>query len=155
MSSTLCCPLHPTICYRYTHPKTHSSSTNHLPSLTVSPPIIIGISFDGTHFLTNSYSYEKNYAFLPGFVLLVKLIRLLFSPSIGIIIILVVNKICTALSSVVLMNIVNQLTRESRLGTLSAVLFLFNPASIFYHAVYSEAIYSLIVFAGIFKALGI
>jgi Gpi18-like mannosyltransferase len=87
--------------------------------------------------LTNTYKHEKNYAFLPGFVIIIRLLELIFSPSITILIILIINKISTTLASSVLMNITILITGNHNLGKLTAIIFLFNPASIFYHAVYS------------------
>jgi uncharacterized membrane protein len=60
-----------------------------------------------------------------------------FSLSTSIMIILLINKICTALSSIILFNIGKILTKNHKVSLVSGILFLFNPASIFYHAVYS------------------
>ena len=48
------------------------------------------------------------------------------------------------------MNTVNLVSDNKNLGLLAGILFLFNPVSIFFHAVYSEAIYTFLTFAGIY-----
>lgn len=83
------------------------------------------------------------------------MIQSMFSIESSIAIILIINKVCTALSSIILYNLVKLLTKNQKVSLVASILFLFNPASVFYHAVYSEAIYALISFTGIYKALKI
>ena len=80
--------------------------------LLISPynPFYYSVSYDGAQFLTNKYHWEKNYAFLPGFTMLTRILCSIFSPTVSIIIILLINKTATAFSSIVLKNMIYKFT---------------------------------------------
>lgn len=65
------------------------------------------------------------------------------------VLVVLVNKGMTAMAAVYLYRIAYHLTKSLKVAKASAVLFLFNPASIFYHAVYSEPLYTCITFIAI------
>lgn len=119
------------------------------------------VSYDGLHYLTNFYQWEKNYAFLPGYVTFIRLLEralqwITFRDNVNVLLVfvlVVVNKVLTAVSAAYLYRIAWKVTDSVRVGRAAALVFLFNPASIFYHAVYSEPLYCCVTFAAIFAFL--
>lgn len=103
------------------------------------------ISFDGMHYLTNHYLWEKNYAFLPGYVTFIRAVEALLqlitrATDVNWLLVaalVIINKTLTAVSAAYLSRIATKVTSNPRLGRAAAIIFLFNPASIFYHSVYS------------------
>jgi len=101
--------------------------------------------------------WEKNYAFLPGYVRLTQgvegLLQLITrSENVkGPLVLLLVaaNKVLTAVSAAYLYRIACSITGNPRIGRAAATVFLFNPASIFYHSVYSEPLYCCCTFLAI------
>jgi phosphatidylinositol glycan class V len=106
--------------------------------------------------MTNHYDWEINYAFLPGIVTFIRTFEIVakylaggYADTLWVVMVVVVNKGLTALAAVYLYRIAYRLTKTERVARASAIVFLFNPASIFYHAVYSEPLYSCLTFIAI------
>lgn len=66
-----------------------------------------------------------------------------------VLLLVVANKVLTALSAAYLYRLASNITNNPRIGRAAATLFLFNPASIFYHSVYSEPLYCYLTFMAI------
>lgn len=66
--------------------------------------------------------------------------------------VVVVNKVLTGLAAGVMWQIGWRFGGRE-LGMAAAVLFLFNPASVFYHSVYSEPIFAFLTMLAIKYAL--
>jgi hypothetical protein len=68
-----------------------------------------------------------------------------------VIVLIVINKLLTAWSAVLLCQLIEHILTKS-LAFNSAVLFLFNPASIFYHSVYTEPMFCVMTFWALRRA---
>lgn len=95
---------------------------------------------------------------MPGFVWVTKEVEKLMAlafdrPQIpAVIALVIINKVLTAWSAVLLYQLAERIAgRGLALGT--AVLFLYNPASIFYHSVYSEPLFCVLTFQAIKKVV--
>ena len=94
--------------------------------------------------MSNEYQWEINYAFLPGYVTFIKVFKTLLTmifggeqPVLLLVILISLNKIFTAISAVFLYKLSLKQFSDESLAKASTIVFLFNPASIFYHVVYS------------------
>ncbi|KAK8958510.1 hypothetical protein KSP40_PGU002961 [Platanthera guangdongensis] len=105
------------------------------------------------------YEYEQTYAFLPLLPISIAFLsRSVFAPLIP----MVGYRAVLALSGYVLNNLAFVLAaiyfyklsflilKDSEASLQASVLFCFNPASIFYSSIYSESLYALFSFCGIF-----
>lgn len=108
------------------------------------------------------YEYEQTYAFLPLLPLCMRyLSNTVFAPLVP----LMGYRAVLALSGYILNNIafvfaalfLYKLTlivfKDSKAASLATALFCFNPASIFYSSIYSESLFSLLSFAGVYYLL--
>ncbi|GFR47147.1 hypothetical protein Agub_g8838 [Astrephomene gubernaculifera] len=87
---------------------------------------------------SRGYVYEQYYAFfplLPGLVSWAP--RGLFAP-----LLLALNAVASITTTVLLYRLGSRLTRDSRLAALACLFFIFNPATIFQAAPYTEAAFA-------------
>lgn len=119
------------------------------------------LSYDGLIFIENQYEWESNFAFLPGFVWVVRLVKWIVSMGVAeeelqrtlvVLGVILINKLLTAYTSLVLYQIAGNYGGKG-LSLSAGVLFLFNPSSVFYHSVYSEPIFACLTMQAIKFAL--
>lgn len=143
---------------------TDSANPDVLPVLlpNVGSAIERSIVWDGVYFVRIAecgYEYEQTYAFLPLLPLCISFLsRTVFAPLVPIIgyravlgfsgyVINNVAFVCAALCLYLLSVIV---LKDRELAFRASILFCFNPASIFYSSIYSESLYALLTFGGLY-----
>ncbi|KAH9301909.1 hypothetical protein KI387_013492, partial [Taxus chinensis] len=108
------------------------------------------------------YEYEQTYAFLPLLPLsmqfLSKTVLAPLVPVFGQRAVLAfsgytLNNIAFVLSALFLYKLTLLVFKDSKAALQTTALFCFNPASIFYSSIYSESLFSLLSFAGIYSLL--
>jgi len=111
----------------------------------------IALNFDGYHYFYNSYDYEPNYAFFGGLVYLIKIVVWFVGERASIYIIIGLNRLLFVLNLGLLHGILACLTKTkaSKLIDFGIYVYLFNPASIFFHQIYTESIYTFFSFLAI------
>jgi phosphatidylinositol glycan class V len=118
--------------------------------------------WDAEHFLhisEHGYTYENNLAFYPLYPLCIKMIRYVvinatpfFSVRVlSLLIGVLINVIFFAKAANSLYELARQVLKDQRKAEVAAVLFCFNPASIFFTAPYSESLYSWLSFSLMLK----
>ncbi|KAL8457586.1 hypothetical protein ACS0TY_035450 [Phlomoides rotata] len=143
-------------------------------SSTSPPPVILprvgsaiesSIVWDGVYFIRIAecgYEYEQTYAFLPLLPLCVSLLsKTVFAPLVHVI----GYRAVLALSGYVLNNIVFIIAslylywisvivlKDKEVALRASTLFCLNPASIFYSSIYSESLYAVLSFGGLYHYL--
>ena len=114
--------------------------------------------WDAIHFLhiaQHGYVFEHSAAFFPLYPLLIRLVatRLFNSadPRVYLLSSVLLNFIFFNAACVYLHALTLKLfKRSSRMATLTCLLFCLNPANIFFTAPYSESLYSMLTFAGLY-----
>ncbi|EFO17749.1 hypothetical protein LOAG_10750 [Loa loa] len=117
--------------------------------------------WDAVHFLhiaQYGYTYENNLAFFPLFPTLIYSFTLIWSWALPfvhfstaiILTAVTVNFIAFTLCGQLLYALLLMLTKSKKLALLACLVFTFNPASVFFSAVYSESVYMLLTFCGMF-----
>ncbi|KAM3721143.1 GPI mannosyltransferase [Dirofilaria immitis] len=117
--------------------------------------------WDAVHFLhiaQYGYTYENNLAFFPFFPTLIYFFTLIWSWAVPfihfstaiVLTALTVNFIAFILCGQLLYALLLILTKSTKLALLACLVFTLNPASIFFSAVYSEGVYMLLTFCGMF-----
>ncbi|CAD8106855.1 unnamed protein product [Paramecium primaurelia] len=95
--------------------------------------------------MENDYRYFKNHAFGYGIVLLGKV----FSNSL--IYLLILQKICNAISTQLIYKIsMHYSNNNQKFSQLSALLFIFTPASVFFNSLYTESFFAFLVLVAIY-----
>ncbi|KMZ69600.1 GPI mannosyltransferase [Zostera marina] len=106
------------------------------------------------------YEYEQTYAFFPILPVLISLMsRSVFAPLIPIVgyrAVLglsgyVLNNIAFVLAAMYFYRLSVLVLKEPAAAMRASVLFCFNPASIFYSSVYTESLYALFSFGGLYN----
>lgn len=111
------------------------------------------------HIAEFGYSYENCLAFQPLFPLSIKLLRFaiinitpcLSVRALSLLIGVIINVIFFAKAANKLFELARKVFRDQRKAELAAILFCFNPASIFFTAPYSESLYSWLSFSVMLK----
>eukprot|EP00250_Pteridium_aquilinum_P015990 c22875_g1_i1 orf=90-1604(+) len=123
------------------------------------------IVWDGVYYVRIAecgYEYEQTFAFLPVFPLCIRFIaNTVLSgliPFVGYRATLglsgfLFNNIAFVLSAILLHKVSFKVLKDERLAYQSTALFCLNPASIFYASIYSESLFSLLSFAGLWEFL--
>ncbi|KAL3998569.1 Mannosyltransferase (PIG-V) family protein [Acanthocheilonema viteae] len=117
--------------------------------------------WDAVHFLhiaQYGYTYENNLAFFPLFPTLIYSLTLIWSWAVPFIhfstavifTAITVNFVAFVLCGQLLYAFLLMFTKSTKLALLACVVFTLNPASIFFSAVYSESVYMLLTFCGMF-----
>ncbi|KAL9680670.1 hypothetical protein QQ045_018555 [Rhodiola kirilowii] len=108
------------------------------------------------------YEYEQTYAFLPLFPICMRVLsRTVFRPLvllIGLRAVLgvsgyLLNIAAFSFAAMYMYRLSLLILKDSEASLQAAVLFCFNPASIFYSSVYSESLYSLLSVGGVYHLL--
>ncbi|XP_068660456.1 uncharacterized protein [Aristolochia californica] len=123
------------------------------------------IVWDGVYFVRIAqcgYEYEQTYAFLPLVPLCIRFLsRYVFGlliPVIGYRAVLalsgyVTSNVAFTFAAVYLYRLSCLVLEDSEAAFRASIFFCFNPASIFYSSVYSESLYSLGSFGGMYHLL--
>ncbi|OZC12692.1 mannosyltransferase [Onchocerca flexuosa] len=117
--------------------------------------------WDAVHFLhiaQYGYTYENNLAFFPLFPTLIYCFTLTWSWAVPfihfstaiVLTALTINFVAFVLCGQLLYALLLIFTKSTKLALLACLVFTLNPASIFFSAVYSESVYMLLTFCGIF-----
>lgn len=135
------------------------------PFLKLSQALERSIVWDGVYYIRIAecgYEYEQTFAFLPVLPLCVRCIA---NTALSWMIPFVGYRATLGLSGLLLNNIAFLLAatyfykvsclvlQDERLSYLSTALFCLNPASIFYSSIYSESLFALVSFAGLWAYL--
>ncbi|KAK9122640.1 hypothetical protein Sjap_012242 [Stephania japonica] len=145
------------------------SSHQTLNSPPISPSIGSSIEssivWDGVYFARIAqcgYEYEQTFAFLPLLPVLMYLVAHTvlapLVPVIGYRAVLglsgyVISNVAFLFAAVYLYRLSVIVLKDRKASLLATILFCFNPASIFYSSVYSESLYSLFSFGGLYYLL--
>ncbi|XP_057449100.1 uncharacterized protein LOC130740483 [Lotus japonicus] len=160
-----------TICRTLLSPYDTSSPLNPpcLSSTTTSnhplPPqsrIENSVVWDSIYFLRIAqcgYEYEQTYAFLPLLPLSISFFsRTVFAPLIPFfgqravlaLSAYVINNLAFVLAALFLYRLSITILKDPEVALRATILFCFNPASIFYSSIYSESLYALLSFEGLY-----
>ncbi|XP_065888631.1 GPI mannosyltransferase 2-like isoform X2 [Dysidea avara] len=109
------------------------------------------------HVAHHGYQYEQCVAFFPLYPLMVHVLYRLASPWVPLLhdkdIILVcgvcVNICAFLLAGLVLFKLTNQMFHNPRLSHMTIILFCINPAIVFMTTTYTESLFTLLVFTGL------
>ncbi|KAK9170534.1 hypothetical protein Syun_002674 [Stephania yunnanensis] len=145
------------------------SSHQALNSAPISPSIGSAIEssivWDGVYFARIAqcgYEYEQTFAFLPLLpILMYSVAHTVLAPLVPVIgyrAVLglsgyVINNVAFVFAAVYLYRLSAIVLKDRKASLLATILFCFNPASIFYSSVYSESLYSLFSFGGLYYLL--
>ncbi|KAG9457730.1 hypothetical protein H6P81_002238 [Aristolochia fimbriata] len=123
------------------------------------------VVWDGVYFVRIAqcgYEYEQTYAFLPLLPFCIRLLsRSVFVPLVPVVgyrAVLalsghVISNVAFAFAALYLYRLSLLVLEDSEAAYRASIFFCFNPASIFYSSVYSESLYSLGSFGGIYHLL--
>ncbi|XP_039451935.1 GPI mannosyltransferase 2 [Culex pipiens pallens] len=114
--------------------------------------------WDGQYFLHISeygYSYENTLAFFPLFPFLIKIATSSLGGStpmityreLSLVLAVLLNLVCFVLAAKALYKLSNLVLGNKKKSELAVILFCFNPASIFFTAPYTEALFSWLSFS--------
>lgn len=110
---------------------------------------------DNIYFINNEYVWEHNYAFLPGYVVVLKVLRLLASLAFTddvlqkkcfLIFGLLLNAVFTALASVNLFRLTELLTERKDVAKIACIVFYFCTGGAALRMLYSEAFFCFLLF---------
>lgn len=116
------------------------------------------VRWDAQHHLHISiygYAYEQSLAFFPGFALCIRAIsyfaKIALFPlnlvSVHLISSVLLNLVCFTLAAKTLFRLTYKKLQDENVAYLTCFLFCINPASVFFSAPYSEALFSYISFS--------
>lgn len=97
-------------------------------------------NFDGFHFIDNYYAYLPNFAFLPGYNLLVRFVCSNFG-SFAVLILSLINSVIVYFSALEIVKICRYINIFEKNSRKCGLLFIYNPSGVYYHSVYTESIY--------------
>lgn len=114
--------------------------------------------WDGQYFLHISeygYSYENTLAFFPLFPFIIKIATSSLGGStpmityreLSLVLAVLLNLVCFVLAAKALYKLSNLVLGNKKKSELAVILFCFNPASIFFTAPYTEALFSWLSFS--------
>ncbi|KAG7951138.1 hypothetical protein I3843_13G151700 [Carya illinoinensis] len=153
-----------------TTPPPHSNpsclSHHHDPPLILFPSVASaverGVVWDSVYFLRIAhcgYEYELSYAFLPLLPLAISFLsRTVFAPLVPLIgyrAVLelsgsVINNLTFVFAAIYFYKLSVIILKDSDSALRASILFCFNPAAVFYSAIYSESLYALFSIGGIY-----
>ncbi|KAL4657497.1 GPI mannosyltransferase 2-like [Arapaima gigas] len=122
--------------------------------------------WDAEHYLfiaEHGYLYEHNFAFFPLFPLCLRAVSgSLLWPLAGwlsghgrlLVAVALLNSIFTVLATAALYGLSCRVLQERRLALLSSLLFCLTPANVFLAAGYSESLFAVLVFGGLWLLEG-
>lgn len=111
------------------------------------------------HISEHGYTYENTLAFFPLYPLCIKMVRYVLVNvfpfisvhTLSLLIGIILNVIFFAKATNALYELGRKVLRDQRKAEIAAILFCFNPASIFFTAPYSESLYSYLSFSLMLK----
>lgn len=111
------------------------------------------------HISEHGYTYENTLAFFPLYPLCIKIVRyalvnvlpFMSVHTLSLLIGIVLNVIFFAKASNAVYELGRRVLKDQRKAEIAAILFCFNPASIFFTAPYSESLYSWLSFTLMIK----
>ena len=113
--------------------------------------------WDGVYFARIArcgYENEQEHAFFPGYPLAIRSVSAVFSkePSRQVIVLsgFIVSNAAFVVAAIFLYSLTKAVFSDELLSRASALLFCFNPASIFMSSVYTESLFALFAFGGMF-----
>ncbi|CAM6112845.1 unnamed protein product [Calypogeia fissa] len=123
------------------------------------------VVWDGVYYIRIAecgYEYEQAYAFLPALPLLIRLMSqtifynlipvLGLRPTLALSGYVIIN-LSFVLAAYYLYRLSKQVLEDEKQALVAVALFCFNPASTFYSAIYSESLFALFSFAGLWHFL--
>lgn len=111
------------------------------------------------HISEHGYTYENTLAFYPLYPLCIKVVRYILVNifpfmtvhTLSLLIGVILNVIFFAKASNAIYELGRRVLRDQRKAEIAAILFCFNPASIFFTAPYSESLYAWLSFTLMIK----
>lgn len=111
------------------------------------------------HISEHGYTYENTLAFFPLYPLCIKIVRYIVAHvisfmtvhTLSLLIGIILNVIFFAKASNAVYELGRRVLKDQRKAEVAAILFCFNPASIFFTAPYSESLYSWLSFTLMIK----
>lgn len=94
------------------------------------------INFDGYHYVANNYTHLPNFAFLPGFTYIAKIV-FIYLPYPAALFISILNKTFFWISIQSLYQICLNLRLSPKQTRKCVLIFIYNPVAVFFHSVYS------------------
>ncbi|XP_015960212.1 uncharacterized protein LOC107484108 [Arachis duranensis] len=151
-------------CLTANHTHTHTlpqSQTLLLPKLAFA--LENGVVWDSVYFVRiaqcGGYEYEQTYAFLPllpiSISFLSRFLSPIFAPFVGHRAVLafsgyLICNVAFVFAALYLYRLSMIILKDPEIAFRATILFCFNPASIFYSSIYSESLYALLSFAGLY-----
>ncbi|CAL0312173.1 unnamed protein product [Lupinus luteus] len=139
------------------------NNNNTLPPFPrVASAIENGVVWDSVYFIRIAqcgYEYEQFYAFLPLLPISIsffsRTVFAVFVPFIGDRAVLalsgyVINNLAFVFAALYFYKLSTVILKDHGIALQATILFCFNPASIFYSSIYSESLYSLLSFGGMY-----
>ncbi|RDX68279.1 GPI mannosyltransferase 2, partial [Mucuna pruriens] len=111
------------------------------------------VVWDSVYFLRIAqcgYEYEQSFAFLPLLPFSASLFSFLALRPLLALSAYVINNLAFVLAALYLYKLSLTLLNHPQMALRAALLFCFNPASIFYSSIYSESLYALLCFGGMY-----
>jgi len=105
------------------------------------------------HIYRYGYTYENTLAFFPLYPILLRLLTAIFSGHLNTMFLIagvVFNNVIFVFTALVLFDLTLRIHNNAEIAYNSAVLFCFNPASVFFSAPYSEALFAFTTFYGMY-----
>ncbi|TKY58994.1 GPI mannosyltransferase 2 [Spatholobus suberectus] len=123
-------------------------------STTLPSPLENGVVWDSVYFLRIAqcgYEYEQSFAFLPLLPLSASLFSFLLPhrPLLALSA-YVINNLAFVLAALYFYKLSLTVLNGPQTALRATLLFCFNPASIFYSSIYSESLYALLCFGGMY-----
>ncbi|GAM27104.1 hypothetical protein SAMD00019534_102790 [Acytostelium subglobosum LB1] len=140
--------------------------TSHHSSIVDSTIYRVFVKWDSFFYLRIAeygYEYEQFHAFFPAYPLLIRWVSNALSfISLGhlhhydalVLSAFIISNVSFVMSAVQLLKLGIVIFNGHRLAFVAAVLYCINPANIFMSAVYTESVFNLFVFAGLYYLLG-
>uniref|UniRef100_A0AC34RJQ8 GPI mannosyltransferase 2 n=1 Tax=Panagrolaimus sp. JU765 TaxID=591449 RepID=A0AC34RJQ8_9BILA len=118
-------------------------------------------NWDSVHFMhiaEHGYTWESELAFFPLFPIVLRMVGSVFHwlltpigfDSAVLLAGVIINNVAFVAAGMVLLQLVHKLTDSLKQALIAVYIFCWNPASVFFSAVYTESVYSLATFTGIY-----
>ena len=103
------------------------------------------------HFLMNSYTHEQNFAFLPGYSWACQSLLRVFSNNYEttVVALVLINKVLFWMAVRDLQAICKAFSLSNQATHNAIMFFIYNPALVFFHSVYSESLYVFLTFKAV------
>lgn len=108
------------------------------------------------HIYRYGYTYENTLAFFPLYPIILRLLTSIIPGhpnTVFVVIAIVFNNIIFVFAALILFHLTLHVHKNIEIAYNSAVLFCFNPASIFFSAPYSESLFAFTTFYGMYHVV--